>query len=248
MADAQAQALLELRDVTAGYAQDIDVLRDISLRVEAGRITGLIGLNGAGKSTIIKTICGFLPPKSGTITYAGKDISGIEPHRLIDLGICCIPQESSLFPYLSVQDNLLLPLLGRPKQFAKEMRTRLQEVFDLFPVLNQKRLLPAGSLSGGQQKQVEFAKAWLQQPKLCLIDEPSIGLSPKISEEVFVWIEKFAKAQMGILLIDHNVRRVVRMSDRICVLSLGKITADGTPADFQGDLHQQVQQWLGLDF
>ena len=248
MADAQAQALLELRDVTAGYAQDIDVLRDISLRVEAGRITGLIGLNGAGKSTIIKTICGFLPPKSGTITYAGKDISGIEPHRLIDLGICCIPQESSLFPYLSVQDNLLLPLLGRPKQFAKEMRTRLQEVFDLFPVLHQKRLLPAGSLSGGQQKQVEFAKAWLQRPKLCLIDEPSIGLSPKVSEEVFVWIEKFAKAQMGILLIDHNVRRVVRMSDRICVLSLGKITADGTPADFQGDLHQQVQQWLGLNF
>lgn len=248
MGDAQPQALLELRDVTAGYAQDIDVLRDISLRVEAGRITGLIGLNGAGKSTIIKTICGFLPPKSGTITYAGKDISGIEPHRLIDLGICCIPQESSLFPYLSVQDNLLLPLLGRPKQFAKEMRTRLQEVFDLFPVLNLRRLQPAGSLSGGQQKQVEFAKAWLQQPKLCLIDEPSIGLSPKVSEEVFVWIEKFAKAQMGILLIDHNVRRVVRMSDRICVLSLGKITADGTPADFQGDLHQQVQQWLGLNF
>lgn len=248
MSDAQTQALLELRDVTAGYAQDIDVLRDISLRVEAGRITGLIGLNGAGKSTIIKTICGFLPPKSGTITYAGKDISGIEPHRLIDLGICCIPQESSLFPYLSVQDNLLLPLLVRPKQFAKEMRMRLQEVFELFPVLNQKRLQPAGSLSGGQQKQVEFAKAWMQQPKLCLIDEPSIGLSPKVSEEVFVWIEKFAQAQMGILLIDHNVRRVVRMSDRICVLSLGKITADGTPADFQGDLHQQVQQWLGLNF
>jgi branched-chain amino acid transport system ATP-binding protein len=243
-----AQALLELRDVTAGYAQDIDVLRDISLRVEAGRITGLIGLNGAGKSTIIKTICGFLPPKSGTIVYAGQDISGVAPHRLIDLGICCIPQESSLFPYLSVQDNLLLPLLGRPKQFAKEMRSRLQEVFGLFPVLHEKRSQPAGSLSGGQQKQVEFAKAWLQQPKLCLIDEPSIGLSPKISEEVFVWIEKFAQAQMGILLIDHNVRRVVRMSDRICVLSLGRITADGTPADFAGDLHQQVQQWLGLNF
>jgi branched-chain amino acid transport system ATP-binding protein len=248
MGDAQPQALLELRDVTAGYAQDIDVLRDISLRVEAGRITGLIGLNGAGKSTIIKTICGFLPPKSGTIAYAGQDISGVATHRLIDLGICCIPQESSLFPYLSVQDNLLLPLLGRPKLFATTMRTRLQEVFDLFPVLHEKRSQPAGSLSGGQQKQVEFAKAWLQQPKLCLIDEPSIGLSPKVSEEVFVWIEKFAKAQMGILLIDHNVRRVVRMSDRICVLSLGKITAEGTPADFAGDLHQQVQQWLGLNF
>lgn len=237
-----------MRGVTAGYAQDIDVLRDISLRVDAGCITGLIGLNGAGKSTIIKTICGFLPPKSGSITYAGKDISGVAPHSLIDLGICCIPQESSLFPYLSVQDNLLLPLLGRPRQFAKEMRTRLQQVFDLFPVLNDKRSEPAGSLSGGQQKQLEFAKAWLQQPRLCLIDEPSIGLSPKVSEEVFVWIEKFAQARMGILLIDHNVRRVVRMSDRICVLSLGSITAEGTPADFQGNLHQQVQQWLGLNF
>jgi branched-chain amino acid transport system ATP-binding protein len=242
------QALLELRDVTAGYAQDIDVLRDISLRVDAGRITGLIGLNGAGKSTIVKTICGFLPPKSGTITCAGEDISGIAPHRLIDLGVCCIPQESSLFPYLPVQDNLLLPLLGRPRRFGGQMRARLQEVFELFPVLAAKRSQPAGSLSGGQQKQVEFAKAWLQQPKLCLIDEPSIGLSPRISEEVFVWIEKFAQAQMGILLIDHNVRRVVRMSDRICVLSLGKITAEGTPADFEGDLHQQVQQWLGLNF
>ena len=248
MGDAQPQALLELRNVTAGYAQDIDVLRDISLRVEAGRITGLIGLNGAGKSTIIKTICGFLPPKSGTIAYAGQDISGVAPHRLIDLGICCIPQESSLFPYLSVQDNLLLPLLGRPKLFATTMRTRLQEVFDLFPVLHEKRSQPAGSLSGGQQKQVEFAKAWLQQPKLCLIDEPSIGLSPKVSEEVFVWIEKFAQAQMGILLIDHNVRRVVRMSDRIHVLSLGRITAAGGREDFQGDLHEQVRQWLGLDF
>ena len=243
-----AEPLLEMRRVTAGYAQDIDVLRDIDLRVDAGRITGLIGPNGAGKSTLVKTICGFLPPKSGTVHFDGQDISGVAPHRLIDLGICCIPQESSLFPYLSVQDNLLLPLLGRPKRFASQMRGRLQEVFELFPALHEKRGDQAGSLSGGQQKQVEFAKAWLQQPRLCLIDEPSIGLSPRISEEVFVWIEKFAKAQMGILLIDHNVRRVVRMSDRICVLSLGKITADGTPADFEGNLHEQVQQWLGLNF
>lgn len=240
--------LLEMRRVTAGYAQDIDVLRDIDLRVDAGRITGLIGLNGAGKSTLVKTVCGFLPPKSGSVRYDGQDISGVAPHRLIDLGICCIPQESSLFPYLSVQDNLLLPLLGRPKRFAGAMRARLQEVFELFPALHEKRADAAGSLSGGQQKQVEFAKAWLQQPRLCLIDEPSIGLSPKISEEVFVWIERFARAQMGILLIDHNVRRVVRMSDRICVLSLGKVTADGTPADFEGNLHEQVQQWLGLNF
>lgn len=244
----ESTPLLELRDVTAGYAQDIDVLRQIQLRVDAGRITGLIGLNGAGKSTLVKTICGFLPPKTGSVHFRGEDISGVAPHRLIDLGICCIPQESSLFPYLSVQQNLMLPLLGRPKRFDAGMRCRLQEVYELFPPLHQKRSQAAGSLSGGQQKQLEFAKAWLQQPKLCLIDEPSIGLSPKIAEEVFVWIERFTQANMGILLIDHNVRRVVRMSDRVCVLSLGRITAQGDAAEFRGNLHQQVQEWLGLHF
>jgi ABC-type branched-subunit amino acid transport system ATPase component len=240
--------LLELRGVTAGYAQDIDVLRDVSLRVDAGRVTGLIGLNGAGKSTLVKTICGFLPPKSGSVAYEGQDISGIAPHRLIDLGICCIPQESSLFPHLSVEDNLLLPLLGRRQRFAAVAGKRLQEVFELFPALHEKRGQAAGSLSGGQQKQLEFGKAWLLQPALCLIDEPSIGLSPRISEEIFSWIERFARAGMGILLIDHNVRRVVRMSDRVCVLSLGRITAQGEAAEFRGDLHEQVQQWLGLHF
>jgi ABC-type branched-subunit amino acid transport system ATPase component len=243
-----SEPLLELRDVTSGYAQDIDVLRDINLRVDAGRITGLIGLNGAGKSTLVKTICGFLAPKAGTVRLRGEDISGVSPHRLIDLGVCCIPQESSLFPYLSVQENLMLPLLGRPRRFGREARGRLDEVYGLFPALRDKRSQASGSLSGGQQKQLEFAKAWLQQPQLCLVDEPSIGLSPKVSEEVFVWIEKFAQAKMGILLIDHNVRRVVRMSDRVCVLSLGRITAEGAAEEFQGDLHRQVQEWLGIHF
>ena len=240
--------LLEMRAVTAGYAQDIDVLREVSLRVHAGQITGLVGLNGAGKSTLVKTICGFLPPKLGSVTFESADISGVAPHRLIDLGICCIPQESSLFPHLSVEDNLTLPLLGRRTRFAGVLRERMKEVYELFPALHEKRSDAAGSLSGGQQKQLEFGKAWLQQPKLCLIDEPSIGLSPRVSEEIFTWISKFAAAGMGILLIDHNVRRVVRMSDRVCVLSLGRVTAEGSAAEFQGDLHQQVQQWLGLHF
>src|SRR3982751_5779916 len=189
----EAAPLLELRNVTAGYAQDIDVLREIDLRVYAGRITGLIGLNGAGKSTLVKTICGFLPPKSGSVRYRGEDISGVPPHALIDLGICCIPQESSLFPYLSVQQNLMLPLLSRPRRYDAGKRSRLDEVYALFPALHDKRSHPAGSLSGGQQKQLEFAKAWLQEPTLCLIDEPSIGLAPRIAEEVFVWIEKFTQ-------------------------------------------------------
>ena len=242
------ELLLDIDAVTAGYEQDIDVLRDVSLQVRAGEVSGLIGLNGAGKSTVVKTICGFLAPRSGRIELDGKSIRGIEPHRLIDHGICCIPQESSLFPYLSVEENLLLPLQGRAKRFAGEIARRFDEVLGIFPALGERRRAQAGDLSGGQQKQVEFAKAWLQRPRLCLIDEPSIGLAPKLAEEVFSWIEKFAQSGMGILLIDHNVRRVVRMSDRIHVLSLGRITASGGREDFQGDLHEQVRTWLGLDF
>ncbi len=243
-----SELLLRVDKVTAGYAQDIDVLSEVSLCVKAGEVCGLIGLNGAGKSTVVKTICGFLAPKAGTIEFMGENISGIDPHRLIDLGICYIPQESSLFPYLTVEENLLLPLQSRARKFAQVMRARYEEVLEAFPVIREKRQAQAGDLSGGQQKQVEFAKAWLQQPRLCLIDEPSIGLSPIMAEEVFVWIEKFSQSGMGVLLIDHNVRRVVRMSDQINVLSLGRITASGQRQDFQGDLHEQVRQWLGLDF
>jgi len=242
------ELLLNLDNVTAGYAQDIDVLREVSLRVHAGEVSGLIGLNGAGKSTVIRTICGFLAPKAGRIEYLGESISGIDPHRLIDRDICCIPQESSLFPYLTVEENLRLPLQGRARKFAAALAQRFDEMLQVFPALAARRRAQAGDLSGGQQKQLEFAKAWLQRPRLCLIDEPSIGLSPILAEEVFGWIERFARSGMGILLIDHNVRRVVKMSDRIHVLSLGRITAAGGRRDFEGDLHEQVRQWLGLDF
>ncbi len=241
------ELLLRLDGVTAGYAQDIDVLREISLEVRAGEVSGLIGLNGAGKSTVIKTICGFLAPKAGRIELDGESIAGMPPHHLIDRDVCCIPQESSLFPYLTVEENLLLPLQGR-KKLREVAAERYEEVLGIFPALEEKRRAQAGDLSGGQQKQLEFAKAWLQRPRLCLIDEPSIGLSPVLAEEVFGWIEKFAQSGMGVLLIDHNVRRVVRMSDRIHVLSLGRITASGGRKDFEGDLHEQVRQWLGLDF
>jgi branched-chain amino acid transport system ATP-binding protein len=242
------ELLLSLNNVTAGYANDIDVLRDVSFAVHAGEVSGLIGLNGAGKSTVIKTICGFLAPKEGNIRFREHDINGIAPHKLIDHGICCIPQESSLFPYLTVEENLLLPLQGRAERYGAVLKQRYDEVLEAFPTVREKRRSQAGDLSGGQQKQVEFAKAWLQQPKLCLIDEPSIGLSPILAEGIFSWIGKFAQAGMGILLIDHNVRRVVKMSDRVHVLSLGRITAEGQSKDFEGDLHEQVKQWLGLNF
>jgi branched-chain amino acid transport system ATP-binding protein len=245
-------SVLAMDNVTAGYIGDIDVLRSLSLTVEAGSITGLIGLNGAGKSTVMKSICGFLTPKSGRVVYEGNDITGLAPHHLSAKGIWYIPQESSLFPFMTVTENLRLPLESLSRATGTPNRAEVDRCFDemlaKFPALRPKLKAQAGDLSGGQQKMVEFAKAWLMRPRLCLIDEPSIGLSPKIVEEVFEWIKLFASEQMAILLVDHNVRRVISMSQRIYVLSLGEITASGAPEDFQGNLHEQVKSWLGINF
>lgn len=245
-------ALLSLEQVTAGYIEDIPILRDVNVEIAEGAITGLIGLNGAGKSTIMKTICGFLAPSTGNIRFDGEDITGIPAHRVIDKRICYIPQESSLFTYMSVENNLMLPLehLARKKigLTTADLARRLEDCFEKFPLMRERRNAKAGDLSGGQQKMLEFAKAYLQRPRLCLIDEPSIGLAPKIAEEVYQWINLFAAEKMAILLVDHNVRRVVKMSSYIYVLSLGEITAKGKPEDFAGDLHEQVKAWLGINF
>jgi branched-chain amino acid transport system ATP-binding protein len=167
---------------------------------------------------------------------------------MIDDGLWYIPQESSLFPYLTVEENLRLPLEGRRKRYGDVLEPRFADTLERFPVLKEKLKDQAGNLSGGQQKSLEFAKAYMVQPQVCLIDEPSIGLAPRVAAEVFQWIRAFADAGMGILLVDHNVRRVVSMSNHIYVLSLGEITASGSPEDFAGDLHEQVREWLGINF
>src|SRR5690606_27337518 len=182
------EPLLAMEDVTAGYLGDIDVLRNVSLTVHAGRISGLIGLNGAGKSTLMKTLCGFLPPKSGQVMLAGRDISGRPAHAMIDDGLWYIPQESSLFPYMTVAENLRLALEGRRARFDEVLEQRYADTLERFPVLKEKLSAQAGDLSGGQQKSLEFAKAYMVQPEVCLIDEPSIGLAPRVAAEVFEWI------------------------------------------------------------
>jgi branched-chain amino acid transport system ATP-binding protein len=243
---------LILDDVSAGYVAEIDILRGVSIKVAPGVITGLIGLNGAGKSTIMKTICGFLRPGTGRITFDEVDITGIPPHTAIDRGICYIPQESSLFNFMSVEDNLRLPLEHLARRAngptRAEIGHRFDDTYSKFPALKERRRSKAGNLSGGQQKMVEFAKAYLVRPRLCLVDEPSIGLAPKVAEEVYQWIGLFAADHTAILLVDHNVRRVVKMSTYIYVLSLGEITAQGGPEAFAGDLHEQVKAWLGINF
>lgn len=239
--------LLEMRHVTSGYMEDIDVLRDVSLTVTAGRISGLIGLNGAGKSTLFKTLFGFLKPKSGHIVLEGEDVTGAAPYSLIARGVWYLPQESSLFPYMTVRENLCLPLETQKKQ-SKSVDQRLDNTLQHFPQLRPFLGKQAGDLSGGQQKSLEFAKAYMVQPKVCLIDEPSIGLSPMLAAQTFEWIREFARMGMALLMVDHNVRRVIGMADFVYVLSLGEITASGRADEFRGDVHAMVKQWLGITF
>jgi branched-chain amino acid transport system ATP-binding protein len=238
-------ALLRMDRVTAGYARDIDILQEVSLTLPEGQTVGVIGLNGAGKSTIMRTIYGFLHPKRGRIFLAGDDISHIPPHRMLFRRVWYIPQESSLFPYLTVEDNLAL--VHRKLVGARPPPRPVDEVLERFPMLRERRKAQAGNLSGGQQKMLQFALALLVRPHLCLIDEPTVGLAPKIAEEVYDWIEAFRdREDMTILLVDHNVRKVIEMVDHVYVLSLGRIAASGPRADFQSDLHQQVREWLGI--
>lgn len=239
------EPLLEVENITLGYSEDIDILHNVSVKIAPSTITGMIGLNGAGKTTLIKAIYGFLKPKQGRIIFEGEDITGAESYSLIHKGMWYLPQDSSLFPYLSVEDNLYIPI--RPLQLSwSQMKERTKEVFDQFPDLGEKRKKKAGDLSGGQQKMLECAKVLMVKPKLLFVDEPTVGLAPMVALEMYRRIVEFLGEGMTIFLIDHNVRRVIKLSSYIYVMSLGKIASEGPQDQFKGELKRQVRHWLGI--
>ena len=239
------ESLFEVEHITLGYSEDIDILHDVSVNIAPSTITGMIGLNGAGKTTLVKAIYGFLKPKQGRILFEGEDITGVEPHSLIHKGIWYLPQDSSLFPYVSVEDNLYIPI--RSLQLSRsQMKERIEEVFYQFPDLGERRKKKAGDLSGGQQKMLECAKVLMVKPKLLFVDEPTVGLAPKVAVGMYEKIVEFLEWGMTIFLIDHNVRRVIELSSYIYVMSLGKIASEGPQDQFKGELKYQVRHWLGL--
>jgi len=234
-----------VRDVWVGYERDLDILQGVSLAIAPGSLTGMIGLNGAGKTTLTKAIYGFLPPRSGRIYLDGEDITGIEPHTLIDRGVWYLPQDSSLFPYLSVEDNLRLP--GRQLGLdADERGRRISQAFQRFPDLERWRRKKAGDLSGGQRTMLECAKVSIIAPRVLIVDEPSVGLAPKVALEIYEQIAEFHRSGMSLLLIDHNVRKVIELCDYVYVMAMGRITSEGGRESFAGELNEQVQKWLGL--
>ena len=211
-------SLLRLCDVSAGYAQHVNILSEVSMTAESGTITGIVGLNGAGKSTLMKVITGFLTPRSGHVLFDGEDQTELAPHRGLERGIVYVPQDLSLFPGLSVRDNLELPLahLNRRGFVTKaEARGRLEEVMTRYPILRKRQRSSAGRLNGGQQKILEFARVHLQRPRLFLVDEPSIGLAPNVAEQVYELISPLPQEGMTVVIVDHNIRRLIELSSSL---------------------------------
>jgi branched-chain amino acid transport system ATP-binding protein len=213
-------AVLELRGVVAGYGAG-DILKGVDLDVEEGRITCLIGPNGAGKSTVLKTVSGLLRPRLGSVTFEGTEISKLAPKARVRLGVVHVPQERSLFPAMSVWDNLLMG--GYLIRDQALLKARVDQAVEAFPLCRARAREHAGSLSGGEQKQVELARALVMDPRLVLLDEPSIGLDPRSRQLVFSSVQALSSTGRTVLLVEQNARSGLAASDIGAVMESGTV-------------------------
>jgi branched-chain amino acid transport system ATP-binding protein len=218
--------MLEVDRLSVAYGQ-APALWDVSLRAAPGELLCIVGPNGAGKTTLVNTIAGLLKPRSGRIRIDGHDIAGLPPHRYCEAGIALVPEGRRLFGTMSVAENLDLGSY-LPAAKAKRRET-LEEVIALFPVLKTKLEVPAGELSGGQQQMVAIGRALMARPRLLLLDEPSLGLSPLVTVDMFRAIRTIGTRGITIVLVEQNVGMALRVSHRACVLELGRIVVEGAP-------------------
>ncbi len=232
--------MLTLKNVTAGYVEGIDILRDVSMQVQESVITGIIGANGAGKSTILKTIFGFLHPRKGRIIFQGQEIQGLRPDQLKQMGISYMLQEYSTFPQLSVQDNLLLGAWTFRKD-KKLVAERLAEIYAVFPVLSERRAEKATYLSGGYLRMLSVGKEIMSKPKLLMIDEPSVGLAPKIVKEIYDLLIRIAQQGTTILIVDQNIMKAVEVSEYMYLLDMGEVSKSGHRQVFEKDIRDIIK-------
>jgi branched-chain amino acid transport system ATP-binding protein len=211
--------ILRFEAVVAGYGKET-ILHGLSFDIRRGAITTVIGPNGAGKSTAFKAAFGMLPVRAGRIFFDGRDITNRAPHELIGEGICYVPQGRNVFPELSVFHNLEFGGVAAPK--GSDLKSRIETAMDRFPVLRRKARHQASTLSGGEQKMLEIARGLILQPKLMLIDEPSIGLSPILVEELFGLLRELRESGITLLMIEQNAKRALENSDHGIVLELGR--------------------------
>jgi len=222
---------LDIEGVHAAYDK-ADVLEGVSLSVTPGRITCLLGSNGSGKTTLIRAILGLTPPRAGRIALDGTEITGLATHKVIAAGIACIPEGRKVFPKLTVEENLRLGAYREPSNAV--IATRLAEIYGIFPRLAERRLQLAGTLSGGEQAMVSIGRGLMRAPKLLLVDEPSLGLSPLFVMENFNIIRRINERGVTVFLVEQNVHQTLAIAHYGYVLSKGRVVAAGTPGELAG--------------
>ncbi|MBX6352507.1 MAG: ABC transporter ATP-binding protein [Thermoflavifilum sp.] len=218
--------MLRVSELTVRYGPN-PAVQGVNITVDNGELVVLLGANGAGKSTIFRTLSGLTRPTAGRIELFGKDVTGLAAHRAVREGIAHCPEGRMLFPQLSVQKNLLLGAYTERRD-KRAMQARLEQVFELFPVLRDKQHAPAGSLSGGQQQMVAIGRALMANPRLLLLDEPSLGLAPLVVEQVLEAIRRIHETGVMVLLAEQNARAALEIADRGYVIENGRVVMEGT--------------------
>lgn len=231
-------SLLTVEGLRVGYGK-VEVLHGIGLTVGPGEIVALLGSNGAGKTTTLRALSGLEPVRGGTVTLGGQVISGLPTHRIASLGLAHVPERRRLFAPLTVEENLKLGGYLIRGQHA-ELKRRMEAQYALFPRLRERRLQLAGTLSGGEQQMVAIARALILQPKLLVLDEPSMGLAPLVVRAIFAILRQLRAQGMGILLVEQNARQTLKISDRAFVLESGTILLAGPAADLARDARVQA--------
>ena len=240
-----ADILLAVDDVHAAYQPGVDILQGMSLTVSPGGFVLVIGPNGAGKSTLLKTVFGLLAPHQGSVVLGGQPIAGLQPHEIKRLGVSYVPQELNTFPQLTVEENLRVGGWTIRHDTAR-LRDRMARIYEIFPVLAKRRRDKAGSLSGGQGRMLSVAREMITEPRLMLVDEPTVGLAPNLADQVYELLQTARKATpTAILLVDQNVADALRHAEDVVMMNLGKVKAAGPVADFpEARVHALVQECL----
>ncbi|GAA1159687.1 ABC transporter ATP-binding protein [Kribbella jejuensis] len=221
-------AMLEVKDLEVAYGKIVAV-KKISFSVEQGQVVSLIGTNGAGKTTTLKTISGLLRPTSGEIWFQGERIDQVAAHDIVTRGLAHSPEGRRIFPRLSVEENLMLGAFSRKDPAG--VRTDLESAYDLFPILGERRKQPAGTFSGGEQQMLAMGRAMMSRPKLLMLDEPSMGLSPIMMKRIMSTVTELQKQGTTILLVEQNAQAALKRADYGYVLEVGKIVLSGTGRD-----------------
>ncbi len=224
-------ALLDVENVTTAYDK-ADVLQGVTLAVEAGSITCLLGSNGSGKTTLVRSILGLTPPRAGNIVFNNVDITALPTHRIVAAGIACIPEGRKVFPKLTVEDNLRVGAYQEASEAV--IAQRMADILRIFPRLAERRGQLAGTMSGGEQAMVSIGRGLMCAPKLLLIDEPSLGLSPLLVKENFNIIHQINERGITVFLVEQNVHQTLAVAHYGYVLSKGRVVAAGTPNDLKG--------------